>query len=302
MTVSGPETFAACMECWKGAEFSRFVGTIYASHAQEVCGTALDDTSATCSAIGCTAPTPNQRDLGDNAQNDCQRALAKASLNYLLKREKIIDRCLLKGLSFGACLADPKLQLPAHKGGGSEGDADPELLQQLRARRCAAVLLPNRHGPDLHGRRRSRRLSQQPERYGQEGKVCSTTTCVGGGNNGAACTTASECPGGACGGSCDNIPGPTNRSRGGALPEQRALPRTDARRHRRRHSMRRRSRGRAGRQRALPAVPERQHAVRRRSFRHRRLRRHPDGASRVSEPGVCSMIQAPRDRRRVLGE
>ncbi len=48
---------------------------------------------------------------GTTAENDCQRALAKASLNYLLKREKIIDRCLLKGQSFGACLADPKLQL-----------------------------------------------------------------------------------------------------------------------------------------------------------------------------------------------
>ena len=70
LTVNSPETFAACMECWKGAEFSRIIGTLYASHAQEVCGTALDDTSLTCSAVGCTSPLPNQRDLGDNSEND----------------------------------------------------------------------------------------------------------------------------------------------------------------------------------------------------------------------------------------
>jgi hypothetical protein len=208
MTVSSPETFAACMECWKGAEFSRFVGTIYASHAQEVCGTALDDTSATCSAIGCTAPTPNQRDLGDNAQNDCQRALAKASLNYLLKREKIIDRCLLKGLSFGACLADPKLQLQLIRAEAQKETlilnfcnnyepvaAPPFCCRTGMGQTCTVAVDRDDCLNNLSG-------------TVQEGKVCSTTTCVGGGNNGAACTTASECPGGACGGSCDNIPGP----------------------------------------------------------------------------------------------
>ncbi len=110
LPVTSAAEFATCMECWKGAEFARFVATIYASHAQEVC-TALDDTSPTCSALGCSSPTPEQRDLGDGAENDCQRMLAKASLNYLLKREKTLDRCLLTGQSYGACLADPKVQL-----------------------------------------------------------------------------------------------------------------------------------------------------------------------------------------------
>lgn len=106
--------FAACMMCWKGAEFSRYVATLYASHSTETCG-ALDDTSATCSAVGCTSPLPTQRDLGDGAENDCQRTMSKAALNYLVKREKILDKCMLTGLSYGACLADPKAQLQLQK-------------------------------------------------------------------------------------------------------------------------------------------------------------------------------------------
>lgn len=106
-----PTEFAACLQCWKGAEFSRFIGTLYASHAQTTCGAALDDTSATCSAVGCTSPTPEQRDLGDNAENDCQRMLAKASLGYLLKREKALDRCMLTGQSYDTCLNDDKVEL-----------------------------------------------------------------------------------------------------------------------------------------------------------------------------------------------
>ncbi|MCC6847139.1 MAG: carboxylesterase family protein [Deltaproteobacteria bacterium] len=91
LPVTTPSEFADCMQCWKGAEFARFVGTLYASHAQTTCGLALDDTSATCSAVGCTSPTPDQRDLGDNAENDCQRTRSKAGIGYLLKREKALD-------------------------------------------------------------------------------------------------------------------------------------------------------------------------------------------------------------------
>ncbi len=107
--------FAACMMCWKGAEFARVIATLYASHAQEVCGVTLDDTSATCAAVGCTTPTPEQRDLGNNAENDCQRGLSKATLNYLLKREKILEKCMLRGFTRGACLADPKVDLQLAK-------------------------------------------------------------------------------------------------------------------------------------------------------------------------------------------
>jgi hypothetical protein len=114
LPVTTATEFATCMECWKGAEFSRFIATIYASHAVEVC-TALDDTSPACSALGCTSPTPEQRDLGDNAMNDCQRAIAKAGLNYLLKREKTLDKCMLAGGSYGSCLTDDKVEVTLGK-------------------------------------------------------------------------------------------------------------------------------------------------------------------------------------------
>jgi hypothetical protein len=115
LPVTSATEFATCMMCWKGAEFSRFVSTLYASHATEVCDGALDNTSATCSAVGCTSPLPTQRDLGDSAENDCQRGMAKAALNYMLKREKILDKCMLLGQSYGACLVDPKSQLQLAK-------------------------------------------------------------------------------------------------------------------------------------------------------------------------------------------
>ena len=116
LPVTNATEFAQCMECWKGAEFSRVVATLYASHAQEVCGAALDDTSATCSALGCTTPLPDQRDLGNSGENDCQRAISKAGMNYLLKREKFLEQCLLKtGGTRASCLADPKLQIKLAK-------------------------------------------------------------------------------------------------------------------------------------------------------------------------------------------
>ncbi len=110
-----PTEFAICMECWKGAEFARYIATLYASHSQEICGSALDETSPTCSALGCTTPTPEQRDLGDTAENDCQRVLAKASLAYLLKRERALDKCLLTGASYATCLDDDKVELALNK-------------------------------------------------------------------------------------------------------------------------------------------------------------------------------------------
>ena len=110
LPVTSPTEFAECMKCWKGAEFARFEATLYASHATEVCGT-LDDTSPTCAAVGCTTPLPNQRDLGTSGENDCQKMIAKAGMNYLLKRERFLEQCLLKGGTRGTCLADPKLQL-----------------------------------------------------------------------------------------------------------------------------------------------------------------------------------------------
>ena len=68
---------------------------------------ALDNTSTTCSAIGCTTPLPDQRDLGGTGENDCQKDARKAALNYLLKREHFIEQCMLKGGTRGSCLARP---------------------------------------------------------------------------------------------------------------------------------------------------------------------------------------------------
>lgn len=115
LPVTTPTEFAECLKCWKGAEFARLEGTLYASHAQEVCGTALDDTSATCSAVGCTTPLPAQHNLGGTSENDCQRFLSKATMNYLLKREHILEKCLLKLGTLPLCLADLKVQLQLSK-------------------------------------------------------------------------------------------------------------------------------------------------------------------------------------------
>jgi hypothetical protein len=85
------------MECWKGAGVLALRRDLYASHAQRSAAAALDDTSLPARPSAAPTPTPEQRDLGDNAEDDCQRGMAKASLNYLLKREKILDKCMLTG-------------------------------------------------------------------------------------------------------------------------------------------------------------------------------------------------------------
>lgn len=114
LPVTTSTEFAECLACWKGAEFARYAATLYASHAVEVCGP-LDDTSATCANLGETTPLPNQRALGDNAENDCQRFIAKAGVNYLLKRERIFENCILKGGTRASCAADPKILLQLAK-------------------------------------------------------------------------------------------------------------------------------------------------------------------------------------------
>jgi hypothetical protein len=109
--VTNPTEFAECMKCWKGAEMSEYIGILYPSHVNEICGSALDETSATCSDIDCTTPLPDQRNLGDTSENDCQVGIAKAGIKYLLKRTKFIEKCLLKGGTEASCNADPKLTL-----------------------------------------------------------------------------------------------------------------------------------------------------------------------------------------------
>ena len=104
LPVSTVDEFTECMKCWKEADFRRYIAILYASHAVEECGP-LDDTSTTCSDLGCTTPLPEQRDLGDNGEGDCQKGLGKAGVRYMLKREKILEKCMLKGCDHGTCLA-----------------------------------------------------------------------------------------------------------------------------------------------------------------------------------------------------
>jgi len=94
---------AACLECWKAAELAEFVAIAYASHAVEVCG-ALDSTSTVCSEVDCPTPQPDQRDLGNTGENDCQRAIGKAGVKYLLAREKALEACGLLGQTRAQCL------------------------------------------------------------------------------------------------------------------------------------------------------------------------------------------------------
>lgn len=104
LPVTSVQEFAACMECWKQADSLRFIGILYASHAVEECNT-LDSSSSTCSDLGCTTPLPDQRNLGDNSENDCQKGIGKAAVKYLLKREQIFEKCMLKGCDRATCLA-----------------------------------------------------------------------------------------------------------------------------------------------------------------------------------------------------
>jgi len=105
LPVTTPTEFGQCLLCWKTAELAEFVATLFASQAQAVCGGSLDETSTVCSDLDCTAPLPDQRDLGDTDENDCQTRIGKAGANYLLKRIKLLEKCALNGIARPACLS-----------------------------------------------------------------------------------------------------------------------------------------------------------------------------------------------------
>ncbi|HXC53507.1 MAG TPA: hypothetical protein VN634_21650 [Candidatus Limnocylindrales bacterium] len=112
LPVTTVDQFTECMKCWKGAELSEFLAIVYASHASEVCGGDLGETSPVCSDLDCTTPLPDQHDLGDTGENDCQKGLGKAATKYLLKREKVVESCLIKGCTKTTCLAGTCTQYP----------------------------------------------------------------------------------------------------------------------------------------------------------------------------------------------
>ena len=201
LPVTNATEFTECMKCWKGAEFARIEGTLYASHAQEVCGTALDDTSATCSAVGCTTPLPEQHDLGSTSENDCQQMLAKATMNYLLKREHTLEKCLLKLGTLDVCAADLKVQLQLAKaetqketlikkkcGNRSPVASPPFCCNTGPAQACVAAASRDDCVMNLSG-------------TVKEGKTCNAGTCdpVGGPNQAItwweSCPNNEPCPG-----------------------------------------------------------------------------------------------------------
>jgi hypothetical protein len=114
LPVTTTAEFAECMKCWKAAEMGEFIALLFASHATEICGT-LDENSTTCSDLDCTTPLPEQRNLGDTGENDCQRGISRAGIKYLLKRAKILEKCLLDGGTQSSCLADLDVQLKLQK-------------------------------------------------------------------------------------------------------------------------------------------------------------------------------------------
>jgi hypothetical protein len=109
LPVTTPAELAACISCWKQSSFYAFLGVLYASHVEELCGVQPMSTSSVCTAGGCVvgSPYPEQRDLGDTGENDCQRAIGKAGIKYMLAREKIVEKCALTGAARATCIADP---------------------------------------------------------------------------------------------------------------------------------------------------------------------------------------------------
>jgi hypothetical protein len=110
LPVTTPAEFADCLLCWKGAELAEFLVTLYASHAMEVCGGALDDTSPVCSDLDCSTPLPVQHNLGDTGENDCQKAVGKGGIKHLVSIEKVYEKCGLLGSDRATCLGDPLVQ------------------------------------------------------------------------------------------------------------------------------------------------------------------------------------------------
>jgi hypothetical protein len=110
LPVTTPSELASCLLCWKGAELSEFIGILFASHAVEVCGGALDETSPVCSDIDCTTPLPDQRNLGDTSEADCHLGIGKGGFKYVVKREKALEKCALAGGTRATCLADLTVQ------------------------------------------------------------------------------------------------------------------------------------------------------------------------------------------------
>jgi hypothetical protein len=131
LPVTTPSEFADCLICWKEAELKRYVATLYASHAVDLCGGDLGSSSSVCSALGCTSPLPDQRDLGDTGESDCQKSIGKGGFKYLLLVEKILEKCALTGVDRSTCLANPDVLL---KIAGAQQSRDNLIMRKCGGR------------------------------------------------------------------------------------------------------------------------------------------------------------------------
>lgn len=201
LPVGTPAEFATCLACWKEAELSEFMATLYASHAVATCGGALDETSPVCSELDCASPLPDQRDLGDTGENDCQRAIGKAGVKHLLYVEKTLEACGLKGNNRAACLGDLAIQL---KLATAEAKLDTSIRNKC-GNRAPAAALPFCCRAGMGNACMAATSREQCEIDGgqvQEGKVCGGgNTCdpVGGPNQKITwwetCPITDTCPG-----------------------------------------------------------------------------------------------------------
>lgn len=200
LPVTTPTEFADCLLCWKEAELKRYVATLYASHALDLCGGDLGSSSPECSALGCTSPLPDQRDLGDTGETDCQRSIGKGGFKYLLLVEKTLEKCALRGIDRSTCLADPdvllklasiaqsKDNLIMRKCGGRDPAPNPPFCCRTgMGNACSIASTPDECENVLGG-------------TVQEGKTCDMGSCAPVGGNKKVtwwgfCPQSATCPG-----------------------------------------------------------------------------------------------------------
>ena len=165
---------AACLMRWKGAELAEFLAVLYAVTREPSCAAACSTRPRrVCSDLDCTTPLPNQLDLGDTGENDCQKAIGKAGIKHLVSIEKVLEKCGLLGNDRATCLADLVVQTgitevadqarhrhPQQVRQQSRSDPDPPFCCQHRpaaTRACGRDLANGLRGQPRGHRRRERR-------------------------------------------------------------------------------------------------------------------------------------------------
>lgn len=205
LPVTTVSEFVECLKCWKAAELSEYVALLYASHALEQCNGNLDETSSRCSDLDCTTPVPDQRNLGDTGENDCQRGIGRRGIKYMLSRQKILEKCVLAGGTQTSCLADLLVQVKLAKA---------EQVKQVGIQKKCGQRAPSPSVPFCCRTGTGQQCTVEATRADcitaggtvQEGKTCTAGSCSGGGPN-QQITWWSNCP------ESDTCPGPTLTSR-----------------------------------------------------------------------------------------